>query len=116
MFPVNVVGIDGELQYGELERTAQSLDKGTAYRVMLGTDTTITEVDGSRILSTWQIVWQCHYISTLCFGAQPRYHASRGGECASRVLLGSFGGLLLAEKGQVAWGWAMALTECSWRV
>ena len=69
MFPVNVVGIDGELQYGELERTAQSLDKGTAYRVMLGTDTTITEVDGSRILSTWQIVWQCHYISTLCFGA-----------------------------------------------
>ena len=52
MFPVNVVDIDGELQYGELERTAQSLDKGTAYRVMLGTDTTITEVDGSRILST----------------------------------------------------------------
>ena len=93
MFPVNVVGIDGELQYGELERTAQSLDKGTAYCVMLGTDTTITEVDGSR-----------------------RYHASRGGQCASRVLLGSFGGLLLAEKGQVAWGWAMALTECSWRV
>ena len=68
MFPVNVVAIDGELQYGELERTAQSLDKGTAYRVMLGTDTTITEVDGSRILSTWQIVWQCHYISTLYFG------------------------------------------------
>ena len=62
MFPVNVVDIDGELQYGELERTAQSLDKGTAYRVMLGTDTTIIEVDGSRILSTWKIVWQCHYI------------------------------------------------------
>ena len=56
MFPVNVVDIDGELQYGELERTAQSLDKGTAYRVMLGTDTTIIEVDGSRISSTWKIV------------------------------------------------------------
>ena len=53
MFPVNVVGSDGGLQYGELERAAQSLDKGTAYGVILGTDTTITEVDGSKILSTW---------------------------------------------------------------
>ena len=51
MFPVDVVAINGELQYGELERTAQSLDKGTAYRVILGTDTAIIEVDGSRILS-----------------------------------------------------------------
>ena len=75
MFPVNVVDTDGELQYGELERTAQSLDKGTAYRVMLGTDTAIIEVDGSRILSTWKIVWQCHYISTLYFGTHliPRF-------------------------------------------
>ena len=57
------------------------------------------------------------YISSRnAMGVQPRYHASRGGQCASRVLLGSFGGLLLAEKGQVAWGWAIALTECSWRV
>ena len=56
MFPVNVVDIDGELQYGELGRTAQSLDKGTAYRLMLGTDTTTIEVDGSRISSTWKIV------------------------------------------------------------
>ena len=50
MFPVNVVGSDGGLQYGELERAAQSLDKGTAYGVMLGTDTTITEVDGSNAI------------------------------------------------------------------
>jgi len=48
MFPVNVVGSDGELQYGELERAAQSLDKGTAYGIILDTDTTITEVDGSE--------------------------------------------------------------------
>jgi len=53
IFPVNVVGSDGALQYGELERTTRSLDKETIYRVMLGTDTTITEVDGSKILSTW---------------------------------------------------------------
>ena len=53
IFPVNVVGSDGALQYGELERTTRSLDNGTTYRVMLGTDTTITEVDRSKILSTW---------------------------------------------------------------
>ena len=46
---------------------------------------------------------------------QPRYHASRGGRCASGALLGGLGGLLLAEKGQVVWGWDIAPTQCSWR-
>ena len=46
---------------------------------------------------------------------QPRYHASRGGQCASGALLGGLGGLLLTEKGQVAWGWSIALTQCTWR-
>ena len=45
----------------------------------------------------------------------PRYCASRGGQCASRVLLGGLGGQLLAEKGQVAWEWDIARTQCSWR-
>jgi hypothetical protein len=40
---------------------------------------------------------------------QPRYHASRGGQCASRELLGSFGRQLLndlRETGHIALGCA----------
>jgi hypothetical protein len=35
----------------------------------------------------------------------PRCHASRGGQCASGMLLGGLGGRLVAEKGQVCIGY-----------
>jgi hypothetical protein len=34
----------------------------------------------------------------------PRHHASRGGQCASNALRGSFGGQLPTDRREVRWG------------
>jgi hypothetical protein len=63
MFPVNVMCSDGALQYGELVSIAQTLESGTTYQVRIGNASTITEVDGSKLRSTWYLVLPCCYIS-----------------------------------------------------
>ena len=59
------VGSDDALQYDELESQAQTLESGTTYRVRIGNDSTFTEVDGSKLLSTWCLVLPCCYISCI---------------------------------------------------